>query len=150
MPTATRIPFETYMRQASCQMLRDYAQDVSYDLSVYEGRPRTLKPPHAYIDRLRETIGEGNNFSPFRQRIVEVDIRIVWGLFDSKEAVTQRDTFVDQFIDWTWERPHEAFGSTVLEPRRIEDDPEFAPDWIASGEVFFSSIFTIGGFAGGY
>ncbi len=151
--TMTRIPFETMMRAAAVQMLRDYAQDASYKLSVYEGRPLTIAPPHAWVERLRETIGEGNNFSAFRQRQVEVDVRIVWGLFDSKEAVLQRDTFIDQFIDWTWDRPHEAFGSTVLEPRRVEDDPNFQPDWGPEQQRnadYFSSLLTIGGFAGGY
>lgn len=146
---AIRIPFETYMRQAAVQMLRDFAQDASIGLQTYEGRPRSINPPTAYVERMRESI----IWSPgLRQRTVQLDIRVLWGLFDSREAVLQRDTFIDQFIDWTSDRPHVAFGSTVIEPRSVEDDPDFTPDWLPSGNetAYFSSTLTLEGFAGGY
>ena len=145
----TRIPFESYMRAASVQMLTDYAQDASIRLQVYKARPRTINPPCAFLERLRETIA----WTPgLRNRTVQADIRIVWGLFDSGEAAAQRDQFVDEFIDWTSDRPHAAFATTVLEPRLIEDDPNFVPDWVPPEQqnTYYATTITLEGFAGGY
>ena len=149
MPTTTRIPFETVMRAAAVQMLSDYAQDASVKLQVYPARPRSVNPPTAFIDTMTEAIA----WSPgLRERLVRVNIRIVWGLFDSAEAAAQRDEFVDQFIDWTTDRPHAADGNTIIEPRAIDDDPVYVPEWlpIAQQIPYFSTLITLEGSAGGY
>jgi hypothetical protein len=145
----TRIPFETYMRAAAVQMLTDYAQDTSTTLQIYPGRPLTVNPPTAFIESMSEDI----TWSPgLRQRTVRIEIRIVWGLFDSAEAVAQRDYFIDNFVDWVSDRPHEAWGTTVIEPRVITDDPNFVADWmpVERQKSLFASTLTLEGFAGGY
>ncbi len=146
----TRIPFETAARAGAVQMLKDYAQDTSSDLQVYPARPIVITPPHAFI----ESIGEDITWSPgLRQRTIRVKIRIVWGLFDSLDAVGQRDFFIDNFIDWTSDRPHAASGSTIMEPRNVDDEPAFTPDWGGEKQrntTYFSSTLTLEGFAGGY
>ena len=145
----TRIPFETYMRAAAVQMLEDFAQATSTKLQIYPGRPRTLNPPTAFVESMSEDI----TWSPgLRQRTVRIAIRIVWGLFDSAEAVSQRDYFIDNFVDWTSDHPHAAGGTTVLEPRSIDDDPNFVADWMPPErqQSFFASTLTLEGFAGGY
>ena len=145
----TRIPFETVMRAAAVQMLEDFAQDTSTKLQIYPGRPRTLNPPTAFVESMSEDI----TWSPgLRQRTVRIAIRIVWGLFDSREAVDQRDYFIDNFVDWTSDNPHAAGGTTVLEPRSIDDDPNFIADWMPPElqMSLFASTLTLEGFAGGY
>jgi hypothetical protein len=145
----TRIPFETAMRAAAVQMLQDFAQDASLKLQIYPGRPLTVNAPTAFV----ESMGEDITWSPgLRQRNVRILIRIVWGLFDSAEAVRQRDYFIDNFVDWTSDNPHAAGGSTVLEPRSIEDDPNFVADWMPPErqKSLFASTLTLEGFAGGY
>ena len=146
--TATRIPFQTYVRAAALQLVVDYAQAVGLVLTAYPGRPRTIAPPHAFIDRMREAIDFDG---AYRKRLVQADVRIVWGLFDSKEAVDQRDAFVDGFVDWVTDRPHQAYGTTELEPRSVDDDPDFVPDWVPeqNRKTYFSSIITLEGYAGG-
>ncbi len=145
----TRIPFETVMRSAAVQMLTDFSQDASLKLQIYPGRPLTLNPPAAFIEQMSEDI----TWSPgLRQRTIRIAVRIVWGLFDSAEAVAQRDYFIDNFVDWTSDHPHAAGGATVLEPRTIEDDPNFVADWMAPEKQrsLFASTLTLEGFAGGY
>lgn len=143
--TITRIPFQTEMRLAAVQLLTDFRQEFDIKLQVYPARPRTLNPPSAFVDRLRETIV----FDGLRQRVVQVDIIVVHGLFDSKDAADQRDAFVDNFIDWTSDSYHAAGGSTVLEPRQIEDDPNFVPDWILDRQVsYYATTIILEGFNG--
>ena len=146
MTLQTRIPFETMMRAAAVQLLTDFRQEFDIKLQVYPARPRTILPPCAFVDKLREVIG----FDGLRQRTVQVDIVIVWGVFDSAEAADQRDAFVDNFVDWTSDRYHAAGGSTVIEPRTIEDDPTFVAEWLPPErlEVWFASTFTLEGFQG--
>jgi hypothetical protein len=150
MSVPTRIPFETYMRAAALQLVVDYAQEANVpSFTAYPGRPSSIAPVHAYIERLRE----GLTWSPgLRQRLVNVDVRIIWGLFDSKEAVSQRDIFIDGFIDWCSDHSHQAGGTTILEPRAVEDDPDFVPDWLPESRrsTYFASTLSIEGFAGGY
>lgn len=145
----TRIPFETVMRAAAVQMLTDFAQDATIKLQIYPGRPLTLNPPAAFIER----IGEDITWSPgLRQRTVRIEVRLVWGLFDSAEAVLQRDYFIDNFVDWTSDHWHAAGPTTELEPRSIEDDPNFVADWMPPEKQrsLFASTLTLEGFAGGY
>ena len=122
----SRIPFETYMRSAAMQMLLDYAAMANVKLQKYPGRPRSVNPPCAYVERIRETIV----FDGMRQRVVQVDIRILWGLFDSAEAVAQRDAFVDGFVDWAKTRFHQAGANTLIAAVSVEDIPSFVNDWV--------------------
>jgi hypothetical protein len=147
MTIQTRLQFQTEMRAAAVQMLRDFAADFDLELQIYPGRPRSIRPPCAFIDRLRETI----NFDGIRQRLVQVDVIVLHGLFDSKDAAAQKDAFVDGFVDWASDHYHAAGANTILEPRSIEDDPNYTPDWQPE-EVqrsYYASLITLEGFAGG-
>jgi hypothetical protein len=146
----TRIPFETQMRDAGVQMLTDFKQATSIKLQVYRGRPLLIAPPTAFIESMGETV----SWSPgLRQRNVRMTFKMVWGLFDSAEAVNQRDYFMDNFIDWVSDNPHAAGGATIFGDMIIDDDPAFTPDWGDDRQrnaTFFSSSLTLEGFAGGY
>jgi hypothetical protein len=147
----TRIPFETLMRAAAVQTLTDFAQDANLTLQVYPGRPLTLNPPAAFVERIRETITGTVPWGAIRERHVFVDIRIVWGRMDSADAVAQRDFFVDNFVDWVWDRPHSADGQTIIEPREVDDDPNFVAEWMPPERQrdLFASTVTLEGVAGG-
>ena len=51
------------------------------------------------------------------------------GLFDSADAVVQRDDFVDGFLDWCADRFHAAGANTLIGAISLEDDPEYTPTW---------------------
>lgn len=142
------IPFQTQVRSATVAMLEDFAAEYELKLQVYAGRPRNLLPPVAFIDRMRETIVFSGHV---RQRTVQIDVIALHGLFDSKEAAIQRDAFVDTFVDWVSLRYHAAGTNTVIEPRTVEDDPNYTPDWQpeAVQRTYYASLITLEGFAGG-
>lgn len=143
----SRIQFQTEMRAAAVQLLTDFRADFDIALQIYPGRPRTLTPPTAFVDRLRETL----TFDGLRQRLVQVDVVVLHSLFDSKDAVDQRDRFMDAFIDWCSDHYHAAGANTVLEPRAVEDDPNYTPDWqpAETQRTYYASLITLEGFAGG-
>ncbi len=145
----TRIPFETYMRAAAVQMLSDFAQATSMPLQIYPGRPLTVNPPTAYVESIDEDITFSST-GPNRQRKPRLSIRIVWGLFDSAEAVAQRDYFIDNFVDWVTDNPHAAGGSVIFGDMSISDDPNFVADWMPPErqKSLFASLFTVEGWAG--
>lgn len=144
--TTTRIPFQTEMRAAAVQLLTDFRQEFAITLQIYPGRPKTINPPTAFVNAIRERI----EFDGLRQRVAQVDIVTVWGLFDSADTVDQRDAFIDAFIDWTSDRYHAAGGSTVLEPRSTEDDPAFVAEWLPPERQlpWFATTITLEGFNG--
>jgi hypothetical protein len=139
--------FQADMRAAAVTMLRAYAAAVNIRLQVYPGRPRTLAPPTAFVDRMSERIA----FDGLRQRTVSVQLAVIHGLFDSKDTAEQRDVFVDGFVDWASEQYHAAGANTILEPRDIEDDPNYVPDWVPTAEqrAYYATLITLEGFAGG-
>lgn len=148
---ATRIPFQTSIRNGTVDLLTDFKQDSGVKAQIYGARPRTINPPTWFIDRVRENLVF---IGHIRQRTVQVDIVLIWGLFDSLEAAKQRDDTVDRLVDWLTERPHYAADNTVVEPRAIEDDPNFVPDWIVPARddrlpMYFATTVTLEGFAGG-
>ena len=139
--------FQADMRAASVTMLRAYAAAVNVRLQVHPARPRSLAPPTAFVNRISAAI----NFDGIRQNLVSVELVVLHGLFDSKDAVEQRDVFVDGFVDWASEQYHAAGANTILEPRAIEDDPSYVPDWMPLQEqkAYFATLITLEGFAGG-
>ncbi len=77
-------------------------------------------------------------------------LTVIHGLFDSAEAVKQRDAFVDGFADWVLDNPDEAgpgtlIGDTVV----LEDLPNYTADWMVDSPFYYATNITIGGFAGG-
>lgn len=121
----SRIAMQTAMRAAAVTELTAYAADASVALQVYPGRPRSINPPTAFVDRLTESI----NYTGLNQRVPQAEVLVLHGLFDSKEAVTQRDAFVDGFVDWMLDRFHSAGANTLCAIVGIDDDPEYVPTW---------------------
>lgn len=147
--TFTTIPFQTQMRAAAVDLLTDYAFDAAIKLQVYPGRPRTLYPPSAFVDRLAETVVYTG--PTMRQRTPRVIVVAVWGLFDSAEAVAQRDAFVDGFLDWVTDRFHAAGDTTLIAAIATEDVPSFVPDWVPPEQqlTYYATEITLEGYAGG-
>jgi hypothetical protein len=147
--------FQTECRAAAVELLTDYAEDdtghtgePNSKLQVYPARPRTIKPPTAFVDGISERL---DYTGQLRQRLVTVDMIIIHGLFDSKEAADQRDIFVDGFADWVWVRIHSAGANTTVGVRETEDLPNYVPDWIAPAEqrTYYATRIAMEGYAGG-
>jgi hypothetical protein len=147
--TVTRIPFRTATRQAAVTLLTDFADDVGLRLQVYPGRPRSINAPTAFVDSIRETYQYSN--VTWRLRTPTLDIIILWGLFDSKEAVDQADQFADAFLDWVTDRFHAAGANTIVGITEIVDDPTYVPDWLPPAEqrTYFATRISLEGLAGG-
>lgn len=136
-------------RAAAVQLLKDYAAYADINLSVYPARPRTIMPPHAFVDRIIET------FTPLAGLIDQgtplVEVVVVHGLFDSMDAANQKDAFVDGFLPWVRERYHAAGANSLIRVSATEDLPDWVPDWIApqSGtppRTYYATQITLEGF----
>lgn len=116
------------MRSAAVSLLTGYATSAGVKLQVYPGRPASIFPPTAFVDRTRERV---TYLGPtLMQRTPQVDIVVIHGLFDSKEAADQKDAFVDGFLDYQVTRFHEASANSVIGVTALEDDPNYVPDWL--------------------
>jgi len=128
MTMATRTAFQTAMRAAAVEMLTAFALDTGRTLQVYRARPASIFPPTAFVDRVHERIAY---LGPtFIQRTPQVDVIVVHGLYDSGDAVDQRDAFIDAFLDWAVDRYHAAGTNTLIAVTTTEDDPNYVPDWL--------------------
>lgn len=126
-------------------MLRDYAIAANLKLQVYPGRPRSINPPTAFVDVLRERL-EPTTERSFN-RVPSVELLIVWGTFDSADVAEQRDAFVDGFFEWQADRPY-AFGSnTLVALTSVDDEPTFTADWIEVQKAYYATRLTLEGFA---
>lgn len=127
--------FQADFRAACVALLTEYAADqtghtgtANSKLQVYPARPRTIAPPTAFVDLIRETIAYPG--PTYRQRNPTAELVLVHGLFDSKEAADQKDAFVDGFADWCLTRYHQSGANTLIALTESEDIPNFVPDWI--------------------
>lgn len=150
---ATRIPFRTQARAGAVALLEAFKADMGITLQIYRARPRSVKPPTAFVDRISETLVDfvtnGPGFGYQRQRTPVVEVVVVHGLFDSGEATDQGDAFVDAFLDWIADRP-QAFGAnTEVTVTGTEDQPAFVPDWLppAEQQTYYATTFRLEGFA---
>jgi hypothetical protein len=141
--------FRAGMREAAVTLLSDFREDAGIRLQVYPGRPRSILPPTAFVDRIRESLVYLGPSSI--QRTPQVDITVLHGLFDSKDTVDQGDRFVDAFIDWVKTRYHSAGANTLVAVVATEDDPNYVPDWLPPEEQrsYYATLITLEGFAGG-
>jgi len=122
------VSLTTDMRAACVTLLTDYAASASVKLQVYPGRPASIFPPTAFVDRVRERIAY---IGPtLMQRTPQVDVVVIHGAFDSKEAADQKDAFVDGFLAWQVTRFHQAGANTLIAVTATEDDPNYVPDWM--------------------
>jgi len=143
----TRVALSALTRAAVERLLRGYATGTVLHLSAFRARPTSLHLPHAFIDRMRETVtyvGPTN-----MQRRVLVDIVILHGLFDSGDAVDQRDRFVDGFLAYLAEHFDEIEPNTVISGVSVTDVPVYRPDWFPDDrqETYFATVVTLEGYA---
>lgn len=129
-----RYAIRTAMRAAAVTMLTDYAASTNptLRLQVYPARPRTLYPPTAFVDSIRETIN--TETTQLFQRIPTAEIIVLHGIFDSKDAADQADAFVDGFLDYTFDRYHAAGANTGCVVTDYEDLPDYVPEWLPPAE----------------
>ncbi len=136
------------LRGACVTLLSGYASSASLKLQVYPGRPRSLQPPTAFVDRIVET---SNFIGPTSfQRHPIAQVIVLHGLFDSKDTVEQADEFVDGFLPYVYANVHAAGANTVIGEVKTEDDPEYVPDW-QDPQVqrsYFATLITVEGFGG--
>lgn len=117
-------------------------------LQIYPGRPRTLVPPSIWQDRRRDTISfRGVRDVNFMGHVLTTELVALHGLFDSAEAVAQRDAFVDSFASYIRANrdiglagPHSVLLSMVL-----DDVPNYVPDWVPERDqlVYFATLITL-------
>jgi hypothetical protein len=150
----TRIALQTALRAAAVTLLTDYATSAGLKLQVYPARPRSLFPPTAFVDRMGETVAYPGSVT-WRQRSPRVEVVVVHGVFDSAEAVAQKDAFVDGFLDWVTDNVHAAGGNTTVGLVAVEDEPAWAPDWRPANTtngpepLYYATRLTLEGYAGG-
>ena len=121
-----RYAMQTAMRAACVSLLEGYATAASLKLQVFPSRPDRILTPTAFVDRMGETYGPDTNLL---QRIPTAEIVVLHGLFDSGEAVAQRDAFCDGFVDYARDRFHEAGATTGIRVESLDDDPDYLTDW---------------------
>lgn len=120
--------FSTDLRAAAVTLLTDYAVSSGVKLQVYPARPATIYPPTAFVDQISERIDYIG--VSLIQRHPQVDVIVVHAVFDSKEAATQRDEFVDGFMDWIKALPHAGGANTTVGLIGLDDIPNYIPDWL--------------------
>src|SRR5689334_14749490 len=127
-------------------LITGYRTSVSLPTGqVYRARPKLLKPPTFYIDRITE--GTDSFTREESQRTVLVAFRAVWGAYDAGDSVDQRDRFVDGFYGWVMDHP-DAFGANaVIYWRAVADNPDWQPEWLPDEGPFFMTEISLEGFA---
>lgn len=129
--TLTRVTFQKDVRAACVTLLESFKSEVDTNLQVYPARPRTVVPPTAFVDSIRELVTYSGHLV---QRRPTADVIIVHGLFDSKEAADQKDAFVDGFLDWFIDQYHAAGANTLLAIVETDDIPDYVPGWLPPAE----------------
>jgi hypothetical protein len=137
-------------REAVRGMIEDCAANASVNMQVYPARPMTLYPPTGFISEMSDDTSSFPGTSTLYQHTPRIEVTMVWGVLDSKEAVTQRDAWVDAFHAWTRERVHEAGARTLLGPLSVNDIPVFNPDWGNEAQrqtTYYATRIVLEGFA---
>ncbi len=133
-------------RAAAVAFLTEYAVSMDIGLQVYPGRPRTVRPPTGFVDGINETY---NAFTDRHyQGNIQVRVIVLWGLFDSLDAVTQKDEFIDGLAVWAYSHPHEAGGNTLIWLAEVQDLPDYVPEWLPPEQqkTYYATEVTLGGF----
>jgi len=135
------------LRAAAVELLEDYAAAAALTLQIYPGRPRSIHPPTAFVDVMRETITYPG--MTLLQRRPQADVVVLHGLFDSKDTADQADAFVDGFLAWVAARFHAAGANTLVALVSIDDDPTYVPDWQPPEvqRVYYATRITLEGYA---
>ena len=133
------------LRAAAVTLLTDYASNANVKLQVYPARPRSINPPTAFVDIIRESI---EYLGPtLRQRRPIADVVVIHGIFDSKEAADQKDAFVDGFLDWVNTRYHAVGTNTLVAVTDTTDEPNYVPEWMPPEQrvVYYATRITVEG-----
>jgi len=139
------IPFASLAREKTLDLLAELADGIGIKLSIYPARPATISPPHAFIDRASERFDHDTiDFAARHPRLV---VKICWGLFDSKDAVLQRDRFVDELFDWFRDNPHAFHPNSLQAPITVTDDPSFVAQWSRTSGPFYATEIVVEGLA---
>ena len=138
--------FQADCRAASVAFLADYASEVGVKMQVYPGRPRSIMPPTGFVDLIRESL---DHTTMLTARDVTVEMVVVHGIFDSKEAANQKDGFTDGLIDWSESRFHQAGANTMCAIDSTEDQPNYVPEWMPPERqlVYYATRLTLEGLA---
>lgn len=133
-------------RAAAVAFLTEYAASVPVKMQIYPGRPRTVNPPTGFVDTIRESFTATG--ITLHQRRPQVDMVVIFGLFDSKDSVDQKDTFVDGLAQWIMDRPGQAGPNTVIDLVATEDLPAYVDDWVPreAQRTYYATLITLEGF----
>jgi hypothetical protein len=140
------VGFRADIRTAAATMLSAYAASASVKLQVYPGRPRSIAPPTAFVDRISETV---EYVGPVLvQRTPRVEVVVLHGLFDTADTADQGDAFVDGFLLWVNNNVHAGGANTTVGVAAIEDEPNYVPDWQPPEQQksYYASRITLEGF----
>jgi len=125
-----------------------FKADSGLNLQIYPGRPRTLVPPSIWQDRRRDTISfRGARDVNFMGHVLTTELVALHGLFDSADAVAQRDAFVDAFTSYV--RANRDTGlagpNSVLLSMVVDDVPNYVPDWVPERDqlTYFATLITL-------
>ena len=142
-----RLPLQTNARAGTIALVNGYRAASSVALGqLYRARPKVLKPPSIYIDRITE--GTDAFTREESQRTVTVALRVVWGAYDAGDSVDQRDRFVDGFYAYFADNGADAFGANaVIYWRTVADTPDWTPEWLPDAGPYFMTEITLEGFA---
>lgn len=141
-------PMQAPFRAAVVTLLEAYATAASLKLAVYRARPASIHLPHAFIDRMSGTFSDVGIV--LQQTTPQAEVVVVHGLFDSGDAVDQRDAFVDGFVAYVATQYHAAGANTLITVASVEDEPDYTADWILTeSRRFYATRITLEGFASG-
>ena len=137
----------TTLTSSLVSALEAYKQSAGIKLQVYPGRPRTIEPPHAWIDARHDVVVSEVAGSAM-EHTANVELVVVHGMFDSAEAITQRDAWVDGFNSYLRDQLRSrglAGGNSVLERWRVDDIPNYVPDWLPERErtTYYATLYRL-------
>jgi len=128
--------------------LQEFKTDSGLSLQIYRGRPASLQPPAIWQDSRTDTISfRGVRDVNFMGHVMRTQLVALHGLFDSGEAVDQRDAFMDAFASWV--RAHRDTGlagpHSVLLSMTMDDVPNYVPDWVPLDRqlVYYATTITL-------
>lgn len=138
----------TNLSQNIQSMLEAFKADSGLNLQIYPGRPRSLFPPSIWQDIRRDEINlRGVRDTNWLGHVMRTDLVALHGLFDTKEAVTQRDAFVDAFLSYVRAKRDSGLAgdNSVLLSVSITDVPNFVPDWVPEQErvAYYATLITL-------
>lgn len=125
--------------------LEAYKSAAGVSLNIYRGRPKTISPPHAWIDTRHDDISSIMAGSAM-DHTATVEVVVVHGEFDTAEAVNQRDAWVDGFNSYLRDSLRGeglAGGNSVLEKWTVDDTPDYTPTWTVTERAYYATIYRL-------